>query len=696
MGCGAKVSNEGGSMKHHSNSLNRLSRETSPYLLQHAGNPVDWYPWGEEALEKARKEDKPIFLSIGYSACHWCHVMAHESFENEEIARILNEDFVPIKVDREERPDLDSIYMSAVQMMTGQGGWPLSVFLTPDLEPFFGGTYFPPEDKYGRPGFKSVLHHISGLWQKKDPAVFASAKDLTRNLQRMANATDRKPSLVDTNLLAGAMDSLAESYDKEWGGFGNAPKFPPSGSLQILLRHAARTGDGAALAMALTTLKKMAHGGMYDQVGGGFHRYSVDRVWLVPHFEKMLYDNAALSQAYLTAWQLTRDPFYRRIANETLQYVMRDLRDKNGAFYSAQDADSEGVEGKYYVWSLDEIQPLLAADTEKFSTYYGVTERGNFEEDNILFVPDYKNEELYSELSASRARLLVHRYDRIPPLTDTKILASWNGMMISAFARAAQVLDSAEYLQVATQAATFVVNNMIADDQLYHVYSEGKRYVPGFLDDYAQMMNALIDLYEASFDVSWLKQADLLAQGLLERFGDSRGGALFQAAPHQSDLLVREKPLYDGAVPSGNSVAALALLRLSVLLERPAYRKQAEQILFAASAQIKRSPRGFMNMLDAVDFYLYPPREFAIVGDPASNATKAFLQVIRGRMPGNSVVALKYVDEDAEQAAYAQMPLLKDKELIDGQPVVYVCENFACLEPATDVAALKRILNIHE
>ncbi|NQT92017.1 MAG: thioredoxin domain-containing protein, partial [Lentisphaerae bacterium] len=556
---------------------NRLAGANSPYLLQHATNPVDWYPWGREAFEKAAAEDKPIFLSIGYSSCHWCHVMERESFENPEIAEVLNREFVSIKVDREERPDIDAVYMDAVQMMTGSGGWPLSVFLAPDQRPFFGGTYFPPEDRYGRPGFLRVLLNIAEIWREKRGEVMESADALTEALQR-APGTTAEAGALEGAVIRHTIAELGRSFDKRWGGFGSAPKFPSAGAVSLLLREHARSGDPSSLHMARHTLDRMAAGGMYDHVGGGFHRYSVDERWLVPHFEKMLYDNALLSRVYLDAFLLTDDAGYARVARETLDYVARDLSDPAGGFHSSEDADSEGVEGKFYVWGVPEIEKILGDDAVAFMRRYGVSGKGNFEGENILHLAD-----AVADPSMTRMLdlLLQARALRVAPAKDDKVLASWNGLMISSFARGYEVLGERRFLDAATKAGRFLRLTLVEGDELRHAYRGGRAGGPAFLDDYAAVANAFVDLYEATFDLEWLYAAEKLAATMVTLFGDEEGG-FFMTSERHDTLVARRKPLVDGSVPSGNSLAAIVLVRLSSLTGRDDLRSSAESILRAA------------------------------------------------------------------------------------------------------------------
>lgn len=679
---------------------NRLVDATSPYLLQHAHNPVDWFPWGEEAFEKARREDKPIFLSIGYSACHWCHVMERESFENETIAAFLNEHFVSIKVDREERPDVDDIYMTAVQMMTGSGGWPMSVFLTPDLRPFYGGTYYPPRDMMGRPGLISLLSALADAWLNKRQEVIANADDLTRLVRQSLTETSSQGA-VGAGLIRHAVEQLEGSFDPDSGGWGRAPKFPSSPSIRLLLREYLRTAEPKLLHMATATLDKMAYGGMYDHLGGGFARYSVDNEWLVPHFEKMLYDNAQLAQAYLEAYQLTKDPLYRRIATETFEYELRDMRDARGGFHSAEDADSEGEEGKFYLWTHDEIVETLGVeDGELFAAYYNVQPSGNFsshesyhEGKNILHMPlpaetvasqlGMSEDELESRMEPMREKLMNVRSQRVRPGLDDKVLTSWNSLMISAFAQGYHVLGDERYLAAATEAANFILTDMVADTRLLRSHRHGKSAIPAFLDDYAFFVNALIDLYEATFDLTWIEAADEFTTAMIEQFWNDSGGAFHFTAEHHDHVLVRATPTQDGAIPSGNAMAATALLRLAVLTDNSSYREKAERVLAANVDNMQRYPRAFLSGLLAVDLYTHPPIEIAILGEADTPAMREFLHVIHEDFLPNKVVAS--LDPSATDRAMVEtrIPLLSKKTLVSGQPAVYVCKNFTCDTPAT-------------
>jgi hypothetical protein len=669
---------------------NRLAGESSPYLLQHAHNPVDWYPWGAEALERSKREDKPILLSIGYSACHWCHVMERESFENEEIARLMNEHFVNIKVDREERPDLDQIYMNAVQMMTRHGGWPLTAFLTPDLVPFYGGTYFPPEDRHQMPGFPRVLVAVAEAYRTRPEEVRQSAGEVLSELRRMSAAQESAEAL-GAQLLDNAHRALARTYDPHHGGFGSAPKFPSSMNVEFLLRTHRRTGDARALEMATHTCRRMAEGGMYDQLGGGFHRYSTDARWLVPHFEKMLYDNALLARLYLHAYQATGDESFRRVVEETLSYVRREMTDESGAFYSTQDADSEGVEGKFFVWDREEVENLLGPqDARLFCAYYDVTEEGNFEEHNILNVTrtveevareqNVTAEKLHEVIQRGRGILFTERERRVKPGRDEKVITAWNGLMLEAFAEAAAVLEREEYREAAKRNAEFILGTLTKDGLLLHVYKDGRAKHVGFLDDYSYVASALVTLYETTGSLRWLEEARRLADKMVEEFWDEEGGGFFYNGRSGESLIVRNKDYFDNATPSGNSVAAECLLRLATLTGEESYTRKAVNVLRLVRDAMERYPSAFGYALGAVDFYLSTPKEVAIVS-PASgsddDARSLAREVWRRYLP-NKVVA-RAAEGDARAAEL--VPLLRDRAAAGGRATAYVCEHYSCRQP---------------
>ena len=670
---------------------NRLAGETSPYLLQHAHNPVDWYPWGEEALERARREDKPILLSIGYSACHWCHVMERESFEDEQIARLMNENFVNIKVDREERPDIDQTYMNAVQMMLGHGGWPLTVFLTPGLIPFYGGTYFPPADRHNLPGFPRVLEGVAAAYRSKPDEVEQTASDVLGALRGMGAASESN-SPVDAQLLDAAFRGLLRGYDPRHGGFGNAPKFPAAMNLEFLLRTHKRNGNADALQMVERTCRKMAGGGMYDQLGGGFHRYSVDARWLVPHFEKMLYDNALLSRLYLYAYQATGDQFYRRVAEETLDYVVREMTDAEGGFYSTQDADSEGVEGKFFVWAVGEVEELLGReDARLFNAYYDVTEEGNFEERNILNVPRAVEEvakdlgvgveALRAAVERGRRVLFEAREGRVKPGRDEKVISGWNGMMLESFALAAAVLERADYRTVAERNADFLLSRL-RDERglLLHVYKDGRAKHVAFQDDYACVAAGLLALYETTGDARRLRESVALTDQMIGEFWDEEAGGFFYVGRSGEQLIVRNKDFFDNATPSGNSVAAGLMLRLAVLTENEAYHRRAVTIFRLLRDTVARHPSGFGCLLSALDFYLSTPKEIAVVAAPGNSGGEELLREVWRRYLPNKVVALS---NGADEDASSSLPLLRDRPAIDGRATAYVCEHYACKQPVT-------------
>ena len=676
---------------------NRLINETSPYLLQHAHNPVDWHAWGGEAFEKARAENKPILLSIGYSACHWCHVMEHESFENEEIARLMNENFINIKVDREERPDLDQIYMNAVQMLTGHGGWPMTVFLTPEGVPFYGGTYFPPVDRYNMPGFPRVLIGIAEAYREKPDDVTRTSAEMLGELRRMGVARESGNALTP-ELLDEAYRGMARSYDSVNGGFGSAPKFPPSMTLEFFLRTYHRVGNAEALQMVLHTCRKMAEGGMYDQLGGGFHRYSTDARWLVPHFEKMLYDNALLSRLYLHVYQATGEDFYRRIAVETFDYVVREMTDERGGFYSTQDADSEGHEGKFFVWTVNEIKEILGEkDGKLFCAFYDVTEDGNFEGQNILNVrrsaeavakdENVTVERLREALERGREKLFEAREKRIKPGRDEKILTAWNGMMLASFAEASAILDRADYREAARRNAQFLLENMRRDGLLLRTYKDGQAKLNGYLEDYACLTDGLISLYEATGELRWLKEVQAITDKMIEEFWDEESGGFFFTGKSHEELIVRSKDYFDNATPSGNSVAAETLLRLSILLGNESYSRKAVTIFRLTGDYFKRAPSAFGRALCAVDFYLSTPKEIVIIGQMADAATESLLREVWKPYLPNKVVA-QAAQDDKEAAEL--IPLLRDRPMLEGQSTAYVCENFTCQQPVTTPAELSK------
>lgn len=678
---------------------NRLSHETSPYLLQHAHNPVDWYPWGAEALAKSKAENKPILLSIGYSACHWCHVMEHESFENEAIAKLMNDNFINIKIDREERPDLDTIYMNAVQMMGQRGGWPLTVFLTPDCVPFYGGTYFPPVDRHGMPGFPRLLLAIADAFQNRREEIEQSASGLLSELQRINEVTWADSTLTSV-LLDQAAQQILRAFDPVEGGFGRAPKFPPSMTLSFLLRQSQRTQAPALLAAVELTLDKMARGGMYDQLGGGFHRYSVDEKWLVPHFEKMLYDNALLARIYLDAYLVTGSEFYRQVATETLDYVRREMTDVSGGFYSSQDADSEGEEGKFFVWTPQEVEALLGAeDAALFNRYFDVSEAGNFESHNILHVDESVEtiakllkvtpEQLQAVLARGKQILFEARERRIKPGRDEKMLTAWNGLMLRSFAEAAQVLSRADYLETAVRNAEFVLATLKRAGRLLRSHKDEISKLNAYQEDYAYLIDGLLALYEASFDTRWFVEARALADTMIEQFWDAENGGFFFTSADHETLISRTKDFYDNATPAGNSVAAHVLLRLALFTGEARYRELAEQILQLTVHDVQRMPNGFGHMLCALDLYLSEPREIALVGSWTDTGTAALIATVFQRYLPNKVVALA---TPGDVAAGQTISLLAQRGVIEGKAAAYVCRNFICAAPVTTAADLEALL----
>jgi len=692
---------------------NRLIAEKSPYLLQHAHNPVDWYPWGPAAFDKARSETKPIFLSIGYSTCHWCHVMERESFENEAIAAILNRFFVPIKVDREERPDVDRIYMAFVQASTGGGGWPMSVFLTPDLKPFYGGTYFPPEQRYGHPGFGTVLERVAEAWQMDRDRIEGSGRDVIDQLAQQSTVSAAAPGSalrLDPGVLDSGFYALRRSFDSRYAGFGDAPKFPRPVTLNFLLRYYALKTSQEALDMVLATLREMAKGGMYDQLGGGFHRYSVDARWFVPHFEKMLYDQAQLAVSYLEAFQITRDPSYAAIARGILDYVLRDMRDPGGAFYSAEDADSvidpdhpeEKGEGAFYIWTQSEIEALAGQPAaEWFCRHYGVEPDGNVRSDphqeftgkNILYQANPETDPArQSAIQEAAGKLLAARGRRIRPHLDDKVLTAWNGLMISAFAKAGAILAESRYAEAARQTADFIVGRMVdpATGILLRRYRQGEAAIPGFLDDYAFFIQALLDLYEVSFEWRDFELAVRLAEKQSELFEDSEYGAFFSTAAGDPSLVIRMKDDYDGAEPSGNSIAVLNLLRLAQMTDRADFRASAERALAAFASRMVAAPVGVPQMLVAYAFSLAKPKQIILVGERDAPDTRAMLAAMHARFLPAGIALLVDAQSRAPLARY--IPAVAAMSAQEGRATAYVCENYACQLPTTELAAFEQLL----
>jgi hypothetical protein len=701
---------------------NQLANQKSPYLLQHAHNPVDWYPWGPAAFEKAHRENKPIFLSIGYSTCHWCHVMERESFENQQTADILNREFVAIKVDREERPDIDRIYMTFVQATTGSGGWPMSVWLTPDLQPFFGGTYFPPVNRFGQPGFPAVLTQIASAWRTQQPQIVESARDAVEHLRKQVSVepthtgwADIDAATIDTGFFA-----FRRTFDSHLGGFGGAPKFPRPSVLNFLLRYHARTKSEDALEMVLKTLREMAKGGMHDQLGGGFHRYSVDERWFVPHFEKMLYDQGQLAIAYLEAFQITHDEQYAAVARRIFDYVLRDMTDAGGAFYSAEDADSAADpsqptvkgEGAFYIWSAEEIRALVEAPaTDWFFHRYGVIEAGNVSNDphgeftgrNILYQAneiedtalhfDRSVDEIRAALGRAEETLLAAREKRPRPHLDDKVLTSWNGLMISAFAKGGAVLDDPRYADAARRAAEFLIDRMYQPESgiLLRRYREGDAAIPGFLDDYALFAQALLDLYETQFDRRHLDLALRLTEKQRELFEDTAQGAFFSSQDGDSELVLRVKEDYDGAEPSGNSVALGNLLRLAQSTDREDLRASAERLLAAFAARLTAAPVALPQMLAACEFRLGQPRQIILVGDRDAADTKALLRALHARFVPHRIVLL--VDSpEARAALSAAIPAIAAMDKVDGHASAYVCRDYTCQLPVNTAERLDELI----
>jgi len=682
---------------------NRLIDEKSPYLLQHAHNPVYWYPWGDEAFQKAKKEDKPIFLSIGYATCHWCHVMAHESFEDEEVAELLNKYFIAIKVDREERPDVDKIYMFVCQSLTGQGGWPLSIFMTPETKPFFAGTYFPKSGRLGLPGFMDVLTQIATMWQEDRANILKSSEAITSAIQPDSGSGSAVDAVREETLRKG-YTQLARHFDPTWGGFGAAPKFPTPHHLTFLMRWHKRSGDSTGLDMVKKTLTAMRMGGVFDQIGFGFHRYSVDEKWLVPHFEKMLYDQALLGIAYVEAYQATGKLEFARVAREIFSYVMRDMTSPDGGFYCAEDADSEGKEGLFYLWTPQEVKKVLGGKPgDLFCRFYDINEAGNFEEGRSIphmpvSLPAFAAREgmdparLDSLLSDGRRKLLGVRKERIHPLQDDKILTSWNGLMIAALAKGDQALGNQEYGDAARRAAEFILKNLkAADGRLLRRYRQGEAALPGYLDDYAFLVWGLIELYEATFDVSYLEQAMALNETMLDMFWDKQGGGLYFTGKGNEPLITRSKEIYDGALPSGNSVAALNLLRLARLTGNVDLEKMSDQLTGAFATQVVDQPMAHTQLMIAIDFMIGPSKEIVVAGDPALEATQAMLGAIQRKFLPNKVLLLRPRGAEGKRLT-SLSPFVEGMAPVDHQPTVYICEQYACQAPIRDMPQLESAL----
>ncbi len=675
--------------------MNRLQNETSPYLLQHKDNPVDWHPWGKEALKKALVEDKPILLSIGYSACHWCHVMEHESFENEKISGMMNQLFINIKVDREERPDIDQIYMNYVQMTTGHGGWPLTVFLTPNLVPFYGGTYFPPIDKYGRPGFPRILKLVAETYQTKKEEIFNSEKEIIKSISGRSESIKGYGVYEDVDF-DNAFNNIKKTYDEKWGGFGSAPKFPGSMTHQYLLRYFKKTGNVKALEMVEHSLTIMAKGGMYDQVGGGFHRYSTDDEWLVPHFEKMLYDNALLSRLYLEAYQTTQNNFYLFVAQDILHYIMKEMTDESGGFYSAQDADSEGEEGKFFIWKENELNSFLDETEQKITKkYFGITTEGNFEGENILTTRNSK-EMLADELGVSldylnkkilsiRSLMYNYREKRVKPGTDDKILTSWNALMLNSFALAYGITSNNDFLQAAIKNASFIWDKCFRDNTLFHSYKNGELKYKGYLDNYTYTAEAFIKLYEVTFDELWLERADTLMQIILNRFYDKNSYDFYYTEESSEDLIIRTKDLHDGALPGGNSVAYFVMLKLGIYLNNDNYRQIAAEGLKNMQQVIIKYPTSFSYLLITALFEYIKIDEIAVIAKDENEKNKVInsfhtkffpFTIVAGKISGNE----------------SKLELFNNRNMIENKSTYYVCRNYTCDTPVNSFEKVEQQL----
>ena len=701
----AKQISSNQSVKH-----NRLIYESSPYLLQHATNPIDWFPWGTEAFDKAKREDKPVFLSIGYSTCHWCHVMEHESFSDPEVAELLNRSFISIKVDREERPDIDQVYMTVVQAMTGSGGWPMTILMTPDKEPFYAGTYFPKDDRWGRPGLMQLLPQIADVWQNNRQKVLSSADEIVRYVKRLNKS--QPGTGLDRRILDQAYQALAERYDPEYGGFGKSPKFPSPHQLNFLLRRYHHTQNKQALAMVEKTLIQMRLGGIYDQIGFGFHRYSTDAQWLVPHFEKMLYDQAMLIMAYTEAYQATGNAFYAGVAEEIITYVLRDMTAAQGGFLSAEDADSEGVEGKFYLWTVQDIKNTLGQkDAELFIKAFNVKDSGNFQEagpgtnidENILHLKkplpelakelDIAETQLRKSLEVGGRKIFHEREKRIHPFKDDKVLTDWNGLMIAALAQAGNVLDNRQYTKAARKAADFILQNLTQDNgRLLKRYRKGKAGLPAHINDYAFMVWGLIELYQATYELKYLKDAIALNDHMLSHFWDKQNGGLYMTADDSEKLLIRSKEIYDGAIPSGNSVATMNLLRLSAMTANKEYATRAESILTAHSIRVKQYPAGHTQLMSALEFALNPSYEVVIVGNHQKQDTLAMLAALREPFIPQKVVLFRTEEPDAAADIADIAPFTRSMVTRNGLATAYVCQNFACRLPTTSIDQMLKSL----
>lgn len=669
---------------------NHLASENSPYLLQHANNPVNWYPWGNDAINKAKAENKPIFLSIGYAACHWCHVMAHESFEDEETAAFMNEHFINIKVDREERPDIDGIYMQATISMTGSGGWPMSVFLSPDLKPFYTGTYFPPVRRYNMPAFKDVLAGLANAWQNDRDEIVKVGEQVSSHLRHQAKNQASDSTLKEH--LEAIANTIKSSYDWGYGGWGDAPKFPQAMAVDFLLHHSVANKSEEYLKLIHHCLQAMSRGGMYDVVGGGFSRYSTDSQWRVPHFEKMLYDNALLVRAYLHAWQVTKEPAYKRIVEETLDFIAREMTHEQGGFYSSLDADSEGEEGRFYVWTLDGIRDVLKDDSEFFEAAYGITAKGNWENKTVLqrtlddasLAARFKLnlEAVPAKLAESHARLLSVRGSRIRPVTDDKVLTAWNGLMLATVAESARVLENKDYLTLATRNAEFLLSDLRPGGKLRHTWRNGKTSNEVFLEDYSALILGLLEMYQTDFDNKWFVAAKELADEMTEKFSDPEGG-FFDTPNDGETLLIRPKDIQDNATPSGNSLACEALIKLAAFTDEGKYQDIAEKSLTLITDFVLRYPLGFARWLSAAENAQGSMKQVAVLGDAEEKIFESMIRSIRAEYrPGLVIAASSHPIKENAPA------LLKDRNLINNKSTAYVCEGFVCKQPATEISLL--------
>jgi uncharacterized protein YyaL (SSP411 family) len=669
---------------------NNLINESSPYLLQHAHNPVNWYAWNDESLKKAKDENKPIFLSIGYSSCHWCHVMAHESFENDDVAEFMNENFVNIKVDREERPDIDDIYQKVCQIATGQGGWPLSIFLTPDQKPFYAGTYFPVLDSYGRPGFGSICRQLSQAWKEKPKDIEASAERFLGALNKAEKI--QIPSKLERTILDEAAMNLFQLGDATYGGFGSAPKFPNAANVSFLFRYAKLTGLTKFNEFALKTLKKMANGGIFDQIGGGFSRYSTDAKWLVPHFEKMLYDNALIPVNYAEAFQITKDPFYLEVLEKTLDFVLREMTSPEGGFYSAYDADSEGIEGKYYVWKKSEIKEILGNDADLFCLYYDVTDGGNWEGNNILcknlnistvaFNFGISEDEVKKKINSCSEKLLKVRSSRIPPGLDDKVLVSWNSLMITAFAKGYRVTGDVKYLNAAKDCVSFIEENLFVDEKLLRTYKNGTAKIDGYLEDYSYFINALLDVFEIDPDEKYLKLSLKLGTHLVNHFWDSENNSFFMTSDDHEKLIIRPKSNYDLSLPSGNSVSAFVMLRLYHLSQEQNFLEISTKIMESQAQMAAENPFGFGYLLNTISMYVQKPVEITLINIENSEIYESLLL---DYLPNSILVTIKSASQLESLSKY---PFFAGKQF-EEKTSVFVCKDFTCSLPLHEIDEIK-------